>query len=200
MPPDNLTPVIPDVPKVPAPAQPSPLPPEPDSEPIIQPSPPEGSNRPPPDHLPQPPPQSVPPPYKGIRATLREIFEGRNVSGAPENNKSNDKWDETCIQWCKQQKEARKEGKEPDCKMVCFRRKVDQVVSQDTKDSEDTKGQENNDQENNDQENNPPSRWNPLRGYSIVVVDGKASCEDHVDGMPPHHVSESLIDDVIKTD
>ncbi|KAG2175726.1 hypothetical protein INT43_001373 [Umbelopsis isabellina] len=176
MPPDNINPVIPDVPKVPAPAQPSPLPPEPVSEPNVQPSPPEGSNHPPPDHLPQPPPQSVPPPYKGIRATLREIFEGRNISGAPENNKSNDKWDETCIQWCKQQKDARKEGKEPSCKMVCFRRKVDEITSQDTRDSKDTK----------DQENDPPTRWNPLRGYSIVVVDGKASCEDHVDDMNKH--------------
>jgi hypothetical protein len=173
MPPDNLSPHVPDVPKVPAPAQPSPLPPEPDSEPHVHPSPPEGSNRPPADHLPQPPPHSVPPPYKGIRATLKEIFEGRNVSGPPGNNKPNDKWDETCIQWCKQQKQARKDGKEPECKMVCFRRKVEEIAHDNTKDSKDTK----------DQENNSSGRWNPFRGYSVVVVDGKASCEDHVDGM-----------------
>jgi hypothetical protein len=155
---------IPDVPKVPAPAQPSPLPPEPDAEPEIK-LPPNVDT--PPDHLPQPtPPLQVPPPYKGIRATLKEIFESRNGSGSS-SGKSPDKWDESCFQWCKQQQEARKDGKEPACKMICFRRRVNQLVKE-------------NDE--NDEEKASPERWNPLRGFSIVIVDGKANCEDHVDG------------------
>ncbi|KAI9290161.1 hypothetical protein BC943DRAFT_7819 [Umbelopsis sp. AD052] len=153
---------IPDVPKVPAPAQPSPLPPEPDAEPEIK-LPPNVET--PPDHLPQPtPPPQVLPPYRGIRATLKEIFESRNGSGSG-SGQSPDKWDETCFQWCKQQQEARKDGKEPACKMVCFRRRVDQVVKE------------------SDEKPASPERWNPLRGYSIVIVDGKANCEDHVDDM-----------------
>ncbi|KAI8576075.1 hypothetical protein K450DRAFT_258794 [Umbelopsis ramanniana AG] len=154
---------IPDVPKVPAPAQPSPLPPEPDAEPEIK-LPPNVDT--PPDHLPQPtPPPQVLPPYKGIRATLKEIFESRNASGS-DSGKSPDKWDESCFQWCKQQQEARKDGKEPACKMVCFRRRVNQLVK-----------------ESDEKTPSPPERWNPLRGFSIVIVDGKANCEDHVDDM-----------------
>lgn len=152
---------MPDVPKVPAPAQPSPLPPEPDSEPETKaPS----NDTPSGDHLPQPP-LNVPPPYKGIRVTLKEIFEGRPGAGRPASGKSSDKWDETCVQWCQQHRDARKDGKEPACKMVCFRRRVHEV----------TKGSDAG-------ENKEKERWNPFRGYSIVVVDGKASCEDHVDG------------------
>lgn len=167
---NNINRHIPDVPKVPAPAQPSPLPPEPDAEPEVKVPPPNVDTPPAGDHLPQPPLPPVPPPYKGIRATLKEIFENRNASGAPANGKSSDKWDETCFQWCQQHREARKDGKEPTCKMVCFRRRVNEITKKGGKDGE------------QDVENKAPERWNPFRGYSIVVVDGKASCEDHVDG------------------
>ncbi|CAH1768911.1 6433_t:CDS:2, partial [Entrophospora sp. SA101] len=36
------------------------------------------------------------------------------------------KWDEMCFQWCKQQDRKRKENKAPDCKMICFKRLLDQ--------------------------------------------------------------------------
>lgn len=72
-------------------------------------------------------------------------------------------WDEVCLQWCKQQSAARKDQKDPNCSMLCFRSPTT-TTAQDTNQLSDEKS------------------WNPLKGYSVLVVNGKEGCVSHIDG------------------
>lgn len=68
-----------------------------------------------------------------------------------------DNWDELCMQWCKQKNAARQQETGPDCRMLCLRRPLLKDKLKDTS-------------------------WNPLKGYSIIAVDGKEECINHVNG------------------
>ncbi|KAL9549984.1 hypothetical protein MBANPS3_004952 [Mucor bainieri] len=70
-----------------------------------------------------------------------------------------DGWDEVCLQWCKQKSAARAEHADPNCSMLCFNRPVNA-------DAVDTN-----------------NKWNPLKGYTISVINGKKECTDHTSGM-----------------
>ncbi|KAF1796923.1 hypothetical protein V8B55DRAFT_1484152 [Mucor lusitanicus] len=70
-----------------------------------------------------------------------------------------DGWDEVCLQWCKQKSAARTENADPNCSMLCFKR----PVSADAVDANE--------------------KWNPLKGYTVSVVNGKNECADHTSGM-----------------
>lgn len=69
-----------------------------------------------------------------------------------------DGWDEVCLQWCKQKSAARTENADPNCSMLCFKR----PVSADAVDANE--------------------KWNPLKGYTVSVVNGKNECADHTSG------------------
>ncbi|GAA5800919.1 hypothetical protein HPULCUR_006358 [Helicostylum pulchrum] len=82
-------------------------------------------------------------------------------------------WDEVCLQWCKQQSAARKDQKDPNCSMLCFRSPTT-TTAQDTNQLSDEKS------------------WNPLKGYSVLVVNGKEGCVSHIDEMKHAKESESM--------
>lgn len=70
-------------------------------------------------------------------------------------------WDEICLQWCKQKDSGRKDQVDPSCTMYCFRRPLLKTEGENL---------------------NSKKSWNPLTGYSIVVVNGKEECMTHVNG------------------
>lgn len=74
-------------------------------------------------------------------------------------------WDEVCVQWCKQQKAARNNEADPNCSMICFKRPV---LKKDAEKELAVVPQN--------------SSWNPLKGYKILVVNGKEECVTHVNG------------------
>ncbi|KAL7315752.1 hypothetical protein PS15m_004932 [Mucor circinelloides] len=70
-----------------------------------------------------------------------------------------DGWDEVCLQWCKQKSAARTENADPNCSMLCFNRPV------------------------NGDAVNTNDKWNPLKGYTVSIINGKKECADHTNGM-----------------
>jgi hypothetical protein len=72
-------------------------------------------------------------------------------------NDTGDNWDEVCMQWCKQKNTARQQESDPDCRMLCLRHPLlkEQVKS---------------------------TSWNPLKGYSVIVINGKEECITHING------------------
>ncbi|GAN07426.1 hypothetical protein MAM1_0160c06923 [Mucor ambiguus] len=79
-----------------------------------------------------------------------------------------DGWDEVCLQWCKQKSAARTELTDPNCSMLCFNRPVN-ADAVDTNNS-----------------------WNPLKGYTISVINGKKECADHTSGMSASNQTTQL--------
>lgn len=73
------------------------------------------------------------------------------------NSDSNDKWDEVCFQWCKQQQKARANQADPNCSMLCLKRPA------------------------SEQQGNEGS-WNPLKGYAVTMLKGKNDCVEHTNG------------------
>ncbi|KAI9355196.1 hypothetical protein BD770DRAFT_391421 [Pilaira anomala] len=76
-------------------------------------------------------------------------------------------WDEVCLQWCKQQRAGRKDNLDPNCSMVCFKSPSANAL-----------------------DNQEKTTWNPLEGYSVILMKGKEECVTHVNEMK--NMNESI--------
>jgi len=130
------------------------------------------------DSLPPPPP---PPPLFGFRTHSRDFHK----SFPP-------RWDEFCVQWCKQMNSRREVGQSAVCRMACLRRKKrDENVSKAHADIDSVEAVHNvektvetnkNDAEKNEVKPNG-SKWNPLDGYYFYYVKGVDKCVRHTEGI-----------------
>ncbi|CAG8602881.1 3963_t:CDS:1 [Ambispora leptoticha] len=140
----------------------------------------------------------------GFRSYLRNFYEptmpsnGNSSSISPRNEKP--KLDEICLQWCLQKDTYRNEGKEPDCRMLCLRRKkvkekqmfVNGEISEDgikdtisiKKDVDNGgKGRDSVEPKTSGEHLQYRSRWNFLDGYHLAYIKGAESCQSHTEEM-----------------
>ncbi|CAG8487699.1 7758_t:CDS:2 [Ambispora gerdemannii] len=147
----------------------------------------------------------TPPSIFGFRSYLRNFYDS-TVPGNSNNNRNTNpslnssgnekpKLDEMCLQWCLQKDTHRNEGKEPDCRMFCLRRKKvkeKQVfVNGESSESDGGSRDENSNPEEKDGVDQKTSRehpyhrsrWNFLDGYHLAYFKGAETCQSHTEEM-----------------
>ncbi|CAB4408260.1 unnamed protein product [Rhizophagus irregularis] len=170
----------------------------------------EEDNSQPPDTLPT---QPITLPIFNFRTNFRNIYISplANPSTIPPNRDYNNelessppqpKWDEFCIQWCKQNDLNRDKSIIPECRMLCFRKFNNQfkndllkkriVVKEELNDHHNKQEVKNVAQvlyikDENGEERKVPRNF--LDGYYLYYIKGLEICQKHTEGMKYDEIS-----------
>ncbi|KAG9307487.1 hypothetical protein G9A89_017317 [Geosiphon pyriformis] len=137
-----------------------------------------------------------------FRTVLRGFYESISTNTSTSENMK-PKTDEICIQWVKQKDVRRREGKEPDCRMLCLKRKKVKEKDKEEKSDQYKEPIRSNDSHkgnskqpliskgidselNSGKKVNLPqvrSRWNFLDGYYLSYVKGAEACKEYMGEM-----------------